>query len=576
MFRERHAQPIALLAILLGLADVARAQPAPDPNAKTPPSPQAAPAPEVEPPSEDPNAARDTWGIGEPAPLPAPAPAEPAPLPPPSPPPASPPLEEPAPEKVSPREARPRGSRRRDDGAVRYTLEALEVRGNTRTSTRVILRYVRFKAGDVLDVDDPEVELTRFRLLGTGFFRDVQFSLRKGSERGLVVLVIEVTERNTIVVNDISMGLSAEADTRGRAQNLSAYGGLDVAETNLGGTGITLGAAAAIAEGQGALRVRFLDPAFLGGPWMTSGVLLFNSARDVAVNGKSFWDDPLSPATGGASPAIARYERFGGSLGIGRDLSITTQLWVNYRLETIHADLPRQASYMRGFLREPIDFQLVRGRSVLSTLSGTLQYDTRDHPILPTRGWFVSFRGEVSLVPAALDYDYQKFEFDTSHWWKLPFHEHVLELNLSAGGIAGRAPMFERFYVGDYSDLLPDRVLGMNFDRRPAANFLGTDIVEVRYGDYALRLGAEYRIPLYRGHRSIYGIDAFATASVYGVAGRRDLTSPPFGYSGLARIPVDVAGNVGLRMDTSAGGFTFAFSNVLSFIPVRGEGPGGE
>jgi hypothetical protein len=43
----------------------------------------------------------------------------------------------------------------------------------------------------------------------------------------------------------------------------------------------------------------------------------------------------------------------------------------------------------------------------------------------------------------------------------------------------------------------------------------------------------------------------------------------------LARIPVDVAGNVGLRMDTSAGGFTFAFSNVLSFIPVRGEGPGG-
>ena len=160
---------------------------------------------------------------------------------------------------------------------------------NTRTSTRVILRYIRFKAGDVLDVDDPEVELTRFRLLGTGFFRDVQFSLRKGSERGLVVLVVEVAERNTIVVNDVSMGLSAEADNQGNARHLSAYGGLDVAETNLGGTGITLGAAAAVAEGQGALRVRFLDPAFLGGPWMTSGLLLFNSARDVAVNGESFW-----------------------------------------------------------------------------------------------------------------------------------------------------------------------------------------------------------------------------------------------------------------------------------------------
>jgi outer membrane protein assembly factor BamA len=366
--------------------------------------------------------------------------------------------------------------------------------------------------------------------------------------------------------------LSAEADSQGNAKNLTAYGGLDVAETNLGGTGITLGGAAAVAEGQGALRVRFLDPAFLGSPWMTSGVLLFNSARDVAVNGRSLWSD--RNALDAESPAVAHYERFGGSLGVGRDLSISTQLWVNYRLETIQAHLPQQASYLRGFLREPIDFQLVRGRSILSTLSGTLQYDTRDHPILPTRGWFISFRGEVSLVPAALDYDYQKFEFDASRWWQLPFHDHVLELNLSAGGIAGNAPLFERFYVGDFSDLLPDRVLGMNFDRRPAANFLGTDIVEVRYGDYALRLGAEYRVPLYRGHRSIYGIDAFATASIYGVAARRDLTNPPFGYSGLARIPVDVAGNVGLRIDTSAGGFTFAFSNVLSFIPVRGEGPG--
>ena len=176
----------------------------------------------------------------------------------------------------------------------------------------------------------------------------------------------------------------------------------------------------------------------------------------------------------------------------------------------------------------------------------------------------------------ALDYDYQKFELDASHWWKLPFHDHVLKLGLFAGGISGHAPFFEQFYVGDYSDLLPDRVLGLNFDRRPAPNFLGTDIVEVRYGDFALKLNAEYRIPIYRGRRSIYGVDFFATAGVYGVAGRRDLTEPPSGYSGLARIPLDVTANVGLRMDTSAGGFAFAFSNVLSFVPVRGQGPAGQ
>jgi outer membrane protein assembly factor BamA len=562
VLRERRAPSIVLLAFFVALAHPARAEEAPPQAPSEAPDTWGAPAAQSAAPSEE----------TEPAPNPEPA-APTAPVGQPS-----------GAESAEPRALRSctdcSPGRAPDEASVRYTLEGVEVRGNTRTSTRVILRYVRFKAGDLLDVDDPEVELTRFRLLGTGFFRDVQFSLRKGSERGRVVLVVEVVERNTIVVNDIAMGLAADADAEGRARRLSAYAGLDIAETNLGGTGITLGGAAAVGGGQPnlapqiALRVRFLDPAFLGGPWMTSGVLLFNDAQDSFGYGRQKWNHPggLEVADG---PAIVRYKRFGGSLGVGRDLSISTQFWATYRLETIDANLPLAASQFRGFLEEPVDFHVVRGRSVLSTLSGTLQLDTRDHPFLPTRGWFVSFRGELSLLPAALDYDYQKFEFDASHWWKLPFHDHVLKLGVFAGGISGHAPFFEQFYVGDYSDLLPDRVLGMNFDRRPAPNFLGTDIVEVRYGDYALKLSAEYRIPIYRGRRSIYGIDLFATTGIYGVAGRRDLTEPPPGYSGLARIPLDLTANVGLRMNTSAGGFAFAFSNVLSFVPVRGQGPAG-
>jgi hypothetical protein len=59
------------------------------------------------------------------------------------------------------------------------------------------------------------------------------------------------------------------------------------------------------------------------------------------------------------------------------------------------------------------------------------------------------------------------------------------------------------------------------------------------------------------------------------VGARRDLTRPAEGYSGLARVPVDLTGNLGFRIDTSAGGFAFAFSNLLGFFPVRGEGPAG-
>lgn len=461
---------------------------------------------------------------------------------------------------------------------VRYTLERVEVRGNTRTRKSVVMRYVPFRKGDLIDVSDSAFELLRFRLLGTGFFRDVDMSLEKGSARGQVVLVIEVVERNTIVLNDVAIGISKDADVEGqnagKERPISAYAGIDVAETNLAGTGITLGGAAAVAQDQLALRMRFLDPAFLGSSWMVSGQLLYNDAHDFFGNADIHWADPTGELAF-ADFAIVAYRRFGGSLGIGRDLSVSTQVWLHYRLESIDASYPLEASHYRGFDLEPIDFDVIRGKSILSTLRGTLQHDTRDHPFLPTRGWLVTASTELALLPAALDYNYQKAEIHAQRWWLLPFHGHVVELDLYGGAIAGNAPFFERFYVGDLTDFLPDRVLGMNFDRRPPPNFLGTQIVEERYASYALKISGEYRVPLYRGQRSIYGIDIFGSAGIYGLADNRTITDPPTGYSGLARIPVDLTGNLGFRADTSAGGFTFSFSNVLGF-PLRGQGPAGE
>ncbi len=456
---------------------------------------------------------------------------------------------------------------------VRYTLEAIQVRGNSRTQRRVVLRYVPFKPGNVFDVDDPEVELSRYRLLGTGFFRDVQYSLKKGSERGLVVLVIDVIERNTIVINDVSMGLAADDGNNGRVRRLSGYAGLDVAETNLAGTGITLGGAMAFASNQLALRVRFLDPAFLGSNWMVGGSLLYNNAQDFFGTSLVKWNDPNQRMN--YDSAVVNYTRFGGSLGVGRDLSVSTQVWLHYRLESLNASYPYSASQVRGFATEPIDFDIIRGRSVLSTLRGTLQVDTRDHPFLPTRGSFSTITAEVGLLPAGRDYDYARVDVQTSRWFKLPWRDHVLRLSAFGGAISGDAPFFEQYYVGDFTDFLPDRVLGVTFDHRYPKNFLGTEIVEVRYGKYAFDANAEYRIPLYRGHHTVFGIDFFGSGGVYSVASDRDFTHPPRAYSGFSRFPLDLTFNLGFRMDTSAGGFVFAFSNVLGFLPVRGQGPAG-
>jgi outer membrane protein insertion porin family len=461
---------------------------------------------------------------------------------------------------------------------LRYLLEGIEIRGNTKTRTRVIENYVPFHRGDVLDVDDPRLEFTRYRLLGTGFFRDVQLSLRKGSARGRVILVLEVTERNTIVVTDLAMGLSADADPDGRRRPLAAFAGVAGAERNLAGTGITLGTALAISQGatteeaidQLALRVRFFDPAFLSSNWALAGELLYNDALDFFGNSAVQVDDSRP---GSASYAVVDYTRFGGQLSVGHPTSLTSRLWLSYRLETIgDVELPRAAAHEYGGQVEPIDFKILPGRSVLSTLRASLEHDTRDHPWLPTRGWLASAALEISLAPAGSDYAYERLDLKARHWWALP-RAHVFSLELFAGAIAGNAPFFEQYYVGDLTDFQPGRLLGLNFDRRPSPNFLGTAIEEVRYAEYALKLNAEYRIPVYRGRRSVYAIDFFGSFGAFGLAGPREVTNPAPKYQGLSRIPVDLTGNLGFRLDTSLGGLTFSFSNVLGFLPVRqGEG----
>lgn len=506
-----------------------------------------------------------TWGSDEPPKEGPTEPPAPPPVPPPPPAPPSAPPDEPT---EPPPEDDARAGVVRTPGKVglKYTLEGVEVRGNTTTLSRVILSYVSFRAGDVLDVDSRELELLRFRLLGTGYFRDVQLSLRKGSRRGLVILVVSVRERNTIILNDVWLGLSADADPSGAARPLTAYAGVDAAETNLLGTGMALGGAIAFADRQLALRARFSDPHYLLRVVGIRAELVYNDARDFFGNRDVQVDDPSQKTS--TDYAIANYRRFGGLLGVSRDLGTSTQLFFDYRLERIEATLPLAASHLRGLDREPIDFFIDRGSSLLSTARMQLAYDTRDEPILPTRGQQLNVFAETALTPLGSDYPYTKlFLRGTTH--HLLSNGHVLRFEATAGAIFGNAPMFEKFYVGDLTDLLPDRVLDLAFDRRAAPNFLGTSVKEVRYGDLAARATVEYRVPIYRGQKTTYGIDAFGSTGLYAIAENRDITDPPRGYSGFARFPLDLTLNMGLRIDTSVGGFALGISNVLGFIPVR-------
>ncbi len=118
----------------------------------------------------------------------------------------------------------------------RYIIEDVVVRGNRKTAKSLLLRELAalgLAPGESVDASDARVETARYRLLALGYFLDVRLSVTRGTKRGGAVLVVEVDERGTLVVNELFPATS-------RATLF--WGGADLAETNFLGRGINLGA----------------------------------------------------------------------------------------------------------------------------------------------------------------------------------------------------------------------------------------------------------------------------------------------------------------------------------------------
>ncbi|HEY6476138.1 MAG TPA: hypothetical protein VI456_06115, partial [Polyangia bacterium] len=132
----------------------------------------------------------------------------------------------------------------------------------------------------------------------------------------------------------------------------------------------------------------------------------------------------------------------------------------------------------------------------------------------------------------------------------------ALGLHLFGGAIAGDAPYFDRFFIGDLDLLLPRRALGINFSTQPAPNFLGTSIAGHRYDNFAGRLLVEYAVPIWRHRGLLYGGDAFVAVGLLEMGSEDQLTS--------GSPPIGLTGDLGLRLDTYVGVFTISIANVVS------------
>ncbi len=437
-----------------------------------------------------------------------------------------------------------------------YVLEGVEVRGNRKTQTALILREVGLHAGDVVSANDARVGLARLRLLALGFFLDVHLSLVKGTKRGHASLVVEVEERGTIILDALYLGTS---------QATAVWGGLAVTERNLLGRGLALGGGFV---GSTRPRVEGAEPGFAGAlhvagpPAFFSGRLALQASFNVSRGSEFMRTGGDASSADPANFIAANVRRTGGTFGAGRALSRTFFLTGEARFESIRAEVPLLK--LPAGTTPPIPLAIHDGDSHLGSLSLILDIDSRTDPILPRGGHHVSFSVEATTTALASSYGFVKGVVQASNYFPLRWG-HVLGIHGYLGGIWGDAPYFDRFFIGDLNQLLPPRALGLNFSTQPSRDFLGTGIAAHRYDNLAGRALVEYAIPIWSRHGLLYRGDAFAAFGVLAVSNPDDLRR---GALPLSRaIASDLTADLGIRLDTTIGIFTLSVANAIGRIP---------
>jgi outer membrane protein insertion porin family len=417
----------------------------------------------------------------------------------------------------------------------RYVIERIDVNGLTQTRPDAVRRHILVDEGEILDPE--RVLLSRLSLLQLGWFSRVETHVERGSERGKVVVVFDVVERNTLVVTDLVLGST-------KPQPL--YGGLGLSQQNFLGQGLGLSGGVVYGgspEGRAhdpnryAIRAGFFAPDLtLPRLRLVAGVSgLFLRGEELAC---ADVECAAFQANYGAAPRM-RYQRAGGEVLLGVRPGPFERLSAAYRLERLHAT--------RIGLPLDVGPAMHEGWSDLASLSGIYEVDTRDDFFYPTEGFHA--QGQVTFASRLVggDYEYSRYllQLDTAYdLARLP-----LRLQVALGAVQGDAPFFERFYPADFSYFAIGPALG----RAMELNF-STDS---RYDAFVAMGGLEYGIPLWSREDSPFH-RAYLAVGVRGVwssarlgGGRTDFSKTP------------LSADLALRLDTLIGTFNLSLGYAL-------------
>jgi outer membrane protein insertion porin family len=300
--------------------------------------------------------------------------------------------------------------------APRVFVERIDIEGNTRTQDRVIRREFRLAEGDAFNA--AQIRRSRERIRNLGFFSDVQITNAPGSAPDRTVLTTRVSERAT---GEVSLGGGYSTD----AGFLADFG---IRERNLSGTGIDARIAATVAQRRSQVDLSVTEPAFLD--------------RNLAVGADLFYVQRNLLLISGFNE-----RRAGFSVRMGYEFN--ERLRQSWAYSLVNREVYNIQPGTSRFVTEQA------GTTLLSQISQTLVYDTRDNPIEARRGYVL--RLGTDLAGLGGDVAYVRTRADAALFLPLErafgHQDYVLTISGSFGYLSNfdsgrRDRIVDRFFLG--------------------------------------------------------------------------------------------------------------------------------
>jgi outer membrane protein insertion porin family len=302
------------------------------------------------------------------------------------------------------------------DQGPRAYIERIDIRGNTKTRSYVIMREFDIAEGDAFNKG--LLDRAERRLKNLDYFKTVKITTKPGSTPDRVIVEVELQEKNTGDFN-IAGGYST---TDGWLAEVK------LGDRNFAGTGVALNSAFTYGQYARGFDVSATDPGFFGNR-ASAGVDL--SAKETIAN------DYVSYST----------LNYGATMLVGTP--ITEELGMQFRYSIARQSVSIDPSSLAAPPSIVVQQAAATGPQWVSSVGDTATYSTVDNPKAPTDGFSSQLKQDLAGLGGDVRFLRTTEDFKYYH----ALNDDVVALARAQGGyITGwggsQVPLIDNFFGG--------------------------------------------------------------------------------------------------------------------------------